>query len=207
MTPPDITRSESAAACQELADAGAVSRLLDRPLSAEDLAEGAKDAATPPESRVRGTAGVLLFRLGDETLAVPARFLRRITTFTRPSPIPHRTNGILRGLCNIRGELVLCVDLRRLLGLPLRETPADAPAGESDPRRMVVIDPADAPWVFETDSLIGVERIDPAALLPPPMTVECAMGAFVAGLAEIDGSRITVLDAERVLAGFKAGIA
>lgn len=185
---------------------GAVLRLLDRPVAPADLAAGAKSASVPIETRARGTTGVLIFRLGDETMALPAVFLGRITTHTRPIPIPHRTSGTLRGLCNIRGELVLCADLRRLLGLPVSDATDGGTEVKADQRRMVVIGPPDARWVFEADSLVGVERIDPAALRPPPMTVEHAMGAFVTGLADIDGTCITVLDAERVLAGFKAGI-
>lgn len=190
----------------EVGHAGAVLRLLDKPVSVDDLAAGARSAAQPAHAGVRGSVGVLLFRLDEETLALPAASLRRSTPYTRPRPIPHRTSGILRGLCNIRGELVLCVDLRRLLGLPSRAGPADPPPAESDPRRMIVIGSADAPWVFEADALVGVERIDPGAVLPPPVTVEHAMGAFVAGLIDVEGTRATLLDADRVLAGFKAGI-
>jgi chemotaxis signal transduction protein len=188
-------------------NAGALDRLLDKPVTQQELAAGAEDAATPADALGRGTVGVLLFKLGDETLAIPAKSLRRITTYTRPSPIPHRTRGILRGLCNIRGELILCADIRRMLGVPPHDSKEQAP-GEADPRRMVVIGPADASsWVFEADSLVGVERIDPAALIHAPMTVENALGAFVSGLAEVGDSRVTVLDADRILAGFKAGIA
>lgn len=184
----------------------ALLRLLDKPVSAADLAAGARDAAMPADTRARGNAGVLLFRLDEETFGISAKSLRRITTHTNPTPIPHRTSGVLRGICNIRGELILCTDLRRLLGLPKGDTAGTLDPGSADARRMVVIGPADAPWVFEVDSLIGVERIDTTALLPPPMTVEHALGACVAGLAEIDGVRITVLDADRVLSGFKAGM-
>jgi chemotaxis signal transduction protein len=185
---------------------GALDRLLDKPVSLQDLAAGAEDAAATADSLARGTVGVLLFKLGDETLAIPAKALRRITTHTRTSPIPRRTGGILRGLCNIRGELVLCADIRRMLGLPTRDSEEKSAEGP-DSRRMVVIGPADASWVFEADCLVGVERIDPGALIPAPMTVEHAIGAFVSGLAEVGGSRVTVLDADRILAGFKAGLA
>jgi len=190
------------------AQSGAVLRLLDRPIGAADLSASAVNVAVPAENRTRGTVGVLLFQLDQETLGVPAKHLRRITTFTRPSPVPHRSSGVLRGLCNIQGELLLCVDLRRLLGLaPIAGPEMSGKDAESDARRMVVIGPADASWVFEVDALRGVERIDPGALVPPPMTVGQAIGAFVAGLADVGDERVTILDAERLLAGFKAGLA
>ena len=183
---------------------GAILRLLDRPVSDADLAAETRLAAADV-SRSSRSAGLLLFGLGAELTALPARLMQRVTPAARPSPIPHRTSGVLRGLCNIRGELVLCADLHRLLGLPPRAEPP--PPGAPDPRRMVVVGPVGDAWAFEVDRLVGVEQFDPNALKPPPVTVELAIGAFTAGLAEIDGRTVTVLDGGRVLAGFKAGLA
>jgi chemotaxis-related protein WspD len=184
---------------RESDQAVAILRLLDRPLSDSDLAEGARWAARPAEVRSGRTMGVLLFRIGQEVAGLPAKSLRRVTPAVRPSPIPHRTSPVL-GLGNIRGELVLCADLRGLLGLPASQG-ADVGA-----RRMVVIGPAADSWAFEVDALIGIERLDPATLRPPPVTVVYSMSAFTLGLADVDGRRVTVLDGERVLAGFKAAL-
>jgi chemotaxis signal transduction protein len=71
---------------------------------------------------------------------------------------------------------------------------------------MVVIGPAENSWAFEVDALIGIERLDMADLRPPPVTVEYAMSAFTMGLIDIDGRRVTMLDGERIIAAFKAGI-
>jgi chemotaxis-related protein WspD len=184
---------------------GAMLRLLDRPVSDADLAAGADWAARPGVIHEGPMIGLLLFRLGDETLALPAKLLRRATPWARPTPIPHRTTPVMRGVCNIRGELVLCADLHRLLGLPDRRAARPAEAG--DTRRMVVIGPQDAPWVFEVDALVGIERTPTAQLRPPPVTVEHALPAYTTAIAEIRGQRATVLDGERVLAGFQAGLA
>lgn len=188
------------------AQTSAAIRLLDRPISDSDLAAAARLASQPEGADGRRTVGLLLFRLGTETFAVPARSLRRIATYSRPVPIPHRASGLLRGLCNIRGELVLCADLHRLLGMPERRE-RDPLSADADQRRMILIGPADASWVFEADELFGIERIDPASMLAPPITVERALEAFVAGLADIDGVRATVLDADRILSGLQAGLA
>ncbi len=186
--------------------AGALGRLLDRPVSAADLAEGADLAARPAEARSAAAMGLLLFGIGRETAALPASMLRGVTPAARVVPIPHRSSGVLRGMCNIRGELVLCADLHRLLGLPARSD--DAPAAEAPgARRMIVIGPAHDCWAFEVDTLVGIARIDPASLRPPPVTVKHAIGSFTSGVTEIDGTCVTVLDGDRILAGIKAGIA
>lgn len=204
MSGPGPSSRSSPAALSQPAASDAILRLLDRPLSAADLAAGAAFAARPPEARIVRTTRLLLFRIGDESAALPAAALRRVTPIARTVPIPHRSSGVLRGLSNIRGELVLCADLRRLLGLPASS--AAPPAASSDQRRMVVIGPADNSWVFEVDALIGVESVDPAAIRPPPVTVEYSLGAFTTGVTEIDSRPVTVLDPERILAGFKAAL-
>lgn len=197
-TPPDTSAAQ--------ASVNALLRLLDRPVAPPDLDAGALDAAMPVESRAGGSVGVLIFRLAGETLAVPAKALRRVTTPTPVSPIPHRSTGLLRGLCAIRGELILCADLRRLLGLPGQDDAPRPAHTDADPRRMVVIGPAEGSWVFEVEALVGVERIDPARLVPAPVTVEKAIGGFVLGLADLETGRVTVLDAARLLAGLEAAL-
>ena len=182
------------------------SQMFDRAPTEEDLLLGAEGAARQPDERGGATMSILLVRLGGETAAIPAKHLRRVTHSARPIPIPHRTGGVLRGLCNIRGELALCADLVTLLGLPRpgdRDTPRDAAA---DPRRMVVIGTAGDSWVFEVDSVIGVERIVAANIGPAPTTVRYALAGCTLGVLDIKDQRVTVLDGDRVLKGFQKAL-
>lgn len=196
MTAPSENEKDGAA------HVGALMRLLDQPLSAEELAGAAASAAKPADAGERGRMGIVLFGLGEETLALPASVVRRVTPFAAPVRIPHRSSGILRGVCNVRGDLVLCADLRALLGMGSGQKSE----AEMESRRTMVIGPAQASWAFEVDRLKGIGRIDQNALASAPLTVEHALGAFVAGLAEVEGERVTVLDGERILAGFKAAL-
>ncbi len=184
--------------------ATALQRLLDRPVSDQDLAEAARVAAIPFEARTAKTTGVLVFRLEGELLGLPATLLRRVTPVARASAIPHRRSRLLRGICSVRGELVLCVDLRALLGV--NGGAAKAGAETQSSRRMIVLGPPDASWVFEVDALIGIERIDVASLRSAPVTVERASSAFVRGLADLPVGCVSVLDGERVLRGLEAAL-
>jgi len=196
---PEATNEETAAP-----GTGALHRLLDRPIPPDDLTLAAESAAKPADPGERGRIGIVLFGMSSETFALPANVVRRVTPFAPPVRIPHRSSGILRGVCNVRGELVLCGDLRALLGMPALDA-AQKEAG-IEAKRTMVIGPANASWAFEVDALRGIGRIEQASLAAAPLTVEHALGAFVTGLAEIEGTRVTVLDGERVLAGFKAAL-
>ena len=113
----------------------------------------------------------------------------------------------MRGVCNIRGELILCADLRSMLGLPAPAAADGAVKNDADPRRMVVMGPADGSWAFEVDGVIGVERIADSGLGPAPVTVKYALAGYTLGVADIRDERVTVLDGERVLKGFQAALA
>ncbi len=58
---------------------------------------------------------MLVFRLGDEWLALPVGVLVEVTRPRPPHRVPHR-GGLLAGVVNIRGELHLCVRFDLLLG-------------------------------------------------------------------------------------------
>ena len=72
---------------------------------------------------------------------------------------------------------------------------------------MVVIGAPDASWAFEADAVLGIERIHEEDLGPPPVTVRYALADFTLGVTQIGGRIVTVLDGDRVLRGFQAGLA
>lgn len=177
--------------------------LLDRPITSAELDAGAAQAALPVDLRSSQSVRYLLFQIGEEIAALPAMTLRRVTPTARVIPIPHRSTPVLRGMCNIRGELVLCANLHRLLGLPSRDEAAEA----AETSRMVIIGPAENSWAFEVDALRGIENADPHTFRKPPVTVGRSIADFTLGVTEFGEISVTVLDGDRILAGFKAALA
>lgn len=204
---PDPQAETASASLKSASHGDAILRLLDRPIPPAELLAGTQRVAQSSESKAIKSMRVLPFKLGAETAAIHARFLRRVTPVVRVRPIPHRSSGAFRGLCNILGELVLCVDLHHILGLPPRvEVRSDAESG-SDTRRMVMMGPIDNSWAFEVDGVMGVESVDPEAFRVAPVTVEYALGDYTLGVTDLGSKTVTILDGERLLAGFKAGLA
>src|SRR5208282_1093127 len=54
---------------------------------------------------------VLIFRLGAEYLAFRTQVLAEVTRLHPVHHVPHRSNQILAGLVNLRGQVELCVSL------------------------------------------------------------------------------------------------
>ena len=94
-------------------------RLFDRELTPGHLEEWTR-RLSEPEAAVEGqTISVLVFRIGTEWLAADVSVLVEIAELRPIHTIPHRSNAVLAGMVNIRGELQLCVSLGGILGIEM----------------------------------------------------------------------------------------
>ncbi|MDZ4781612.1 MAG: chemotaxis protein CheW [Planctomycetia bacterium] len=74
----------------------------------------------PTANRVAATAGeqeFITFYLGDLLLGIDIHQVQEINRNVDMTPVPHAPQAV-RGVINLRGEVVLVVDLREVLGLP-----------------------------------------------------------------------------------------
>ena len=128
---------------------------------------GYRDDWTRLLSQVKPAAAnersLLVFRLGEEWLAVEARLCAEVAEWRAPHRIAHRPAQLLAGMVNIRGELSLCVSLHGVLGL--------APDARAERRRLVVVARAGVTWVFGADEVRGVVRFGEADVENTPMSV------------------------------------
>ena len=99
--------------------AGAGRRFLDAPSPDGYAQEWAERLAPPIEEAATDLQSVLIFRLGEEWLALPAQVLLEVAGPRPIHRIPHRA-GLLAGLVNIRGELYLCARLFQALRARIR---------------------------------------------------------------------------------------
>jgi purine-binding chemotaxis protein CheW len=99
---------------------------------------------------------------------------------------------IVRGLINLRGQIVTAVDLRRRLELP--ERPAD------DLARNVVLRTADGVVSLLVDDVGDVVDVDAASFEPPPVTLRGVAGDVIRGAYKLKDRLLLVLDTERVTA-------
>src|SRR3954470_7772540 len=119
--------------------ASAARAFFDRPAPGGYLAEwtrwlaqseepGGHEAGETIAGGERDRVGVLIFRLGQEWLAFRTQ---TVAEGTLPRPvhrIPHRSNDVLIGLVNLRGQLQLCISLSGLLGVESALGPPRSPS-------------------------------------------------------------------------------
>lgn len=184
-------------------DGGAILRLLDRPLSSEDLREATERVARSPEIADKNIARLLVFQIGGELLACESLQVSQVVLAASVHRIPYRTNKIVRGLCSLGGELLLCADLARLL--ELSERPGTAAPAQSE-RRMVVLGDKRNRWVVEVDAVGGVTSVPESSIRRPPITVDAAGARYTKGLITVGNRVAALLDVERILLGFQGAL-
>lgn len=151
---------------------------FDREAPPEYLDEWSKRLATPETRAESDLESVVIFRLHAEWLALPTGWLVEITDPQPIHAIPHRSNEVLLGLVNVRGQLRLCVSLHGLLGVdpPSAGTPAVHLSMEKDGilrtpyHRMIILRDGLDEWVFPAEEVLKVDLLAHAARRKPPST-------------------------------------
>jgi len=120
----------------------------------------------------------VLFRAGGERFALPLESVSEVATPQPPFARVPRTPAAVRGAMNLRGRVVVVVELAPLLGLAA--APIDDGQGQ-----VVVLERERRVLGFLVEGVLGVEAVEPT---------EPASGGLVRGVARLQGGPVPVLD-------------
>src|SRR5688572_20303912 len=160
--------------------ASAVARLLDRAPGADDVRLATEHVARRTTDLVALTGSVFIFRLGSEWLGLISSVIDEVVEPRGIHSLPHRRDGIVRGLVNVRGQLTLCVALEPLFQLDAGSHAASGHVVLG--KRLVVLAMQDQRVAFEADEVHGSHRYDPASVSDVPATVAHSMSRFSTGV-------------------------
>ncbi len=93
----------------------AARRFFDRPAPSGYLTEWTRILAEPTVETSTDDVSLLIFRLRGEWLSLGTRVVAEVTTLRLVHRIPHRSNGVIEGLVNLRGQLQISISLHELL--------------------------------------------------------------------------------------------
>ena len=136
---------------------------------------------------------LLTFIVDGEEYGVDILRVQEIRSWSNPMPIPN-TPHYIKGVINIRGDVVAIADLRERLGLPKLEYGATTvivvlrvnAAGHE--RVMGVI----------VDAMSDVTNVPQAAIKPPPTFKNSAEGSLAKGIVTLENKMITILDVDLI---------
>lgn len=178
--------TQSATALLDMLDAGA---LVDPATLDIDLAQATHADRAASRSCV-------VFRVGDEWLALPTAVLGEIAAPARVHSLPHRRHVALMGVAAVRGALLTCVSLAQLFGDSRggAETQPKADAGRA--ARFLILGQGRNAMALPVAEVTGVLQVPHAALLPLPATLARASAHYTEALFAHEGHTVGLLDAD-----------
>jgi chemotaxis-related protein WspD len=158
--------------------------------------------AKPPVTP--GNISVVIFRTGAEWLALSTRVFHEVAERRPMHSVPHRQTGIVLGLVNFRGELLICVSLAKLLGIS-DENPPQKLWKPDD--RLMVVEWQGSFLAFPVDEIHGVHRYHPDELKDIPATLGKSASAFTHGILPWQSRMVGCLDEERLFTTLNRSLA
>lgn len=201
-TCPELTKLIHCRNCPVYSAAAA--QLLDRQVPAEYRREWTEHFSSEKKPAVPGKQSIVIFRIGTEWLSLPTRVFQEIAEQRTVHSLPHRQQGIVLGLINIRGELLICVSLGRLLGLeqaPLRDK------SRTVYDRLVVAEWQGKLLTFPVNEVHGIHRYHPQELQEPPATVSRASSNCTRSILPWGNKLVGCLDAELLFSNLNRSLA
>jgi len=139
-----------------------------------------------------GMQSAIVFRLGAEWLALPVMVVNEISLLKNIYAIPHNKNNAIKGMVNIRGELVICMSLGNLFGI---EKPNEELIDEEHSiNRLIMIREKKGHVVFPVSEIDGIIHYNPAKLSPAPDTIKSSTSNFIIGISNSNERNIGCID-------------
>jgi len=116
--------------------------------------------------------------------------VQEVIKFQNMTPVP-LASRMVRGLINLRGQIVTAIDLRRRLDLKERE--------EGEEPMNVVIRTDEGAVSLLVDDIGDVLELTEDTLEPPPPTIRGVARDLVTGIHKLDGQLLLILDIDKVI--------
>lgn len=150
------------------------------------------------------------FFLDGQLYGLDIRLIKEVNPNTEITPVP-RTPRSVRGLVNVRGQVVLVIDIAAVFGRPSRPITPDSqvvilktahelaglrePGDELDAERL-----GERPVGFLIDGVGDVVTIPIDEVKPPPLHLDDGRSRYYAGVVRVDERLLVILNAGELLA-------
>jgi len=182
-------------------------RLFDREVPEDWLRESTAQVAAEKKVTELGTKSVVIFSIATEWLALPTEIFQEVVDQYVVRTLPHHRGGILSGLVNVRGDLLLCVALGTLLGLE-NVSGVQHTEKRTAHRRLLICNRKGDRLAFSADEVYGAYGYHPGHLRDVPATLaRAAAGTYTLGVLPWNDRTVGCLDDELLYYALNKGLA
>jgi len=137
------------------------------------------------------------FFVKDQFFGLPVQQVQEVIRYQEMTRVP-LVPQVIRGLINLRGQIVMALDLRRRFGMEERP--------ESELPMNVVVRTDDGPVSFLVDEIGDVLETSEENFEPPPETLQGQARELVRGVYKLPERLMMVLDTERAVSGEESAV-
>ncbi len=138
----------------------------------------------------RYPAQLCTFFVGDYHFGVDVLQVQEVLRFHEMTPVP-LAPPVVRGLINLRGQIVTALDLRHRLRL--------APAAPNVEHANVIVRTNDGAVSLLVDEVGDVIDVGHASFSAPPPTLSSTARTVISGVCKLDRQLLLILDVRRTL--------
>lgn len=136
------------------------------------------------------TRQLCTFTVGGGYFGVPVEKVQEVVRPQPVTPVPLAPK-VIRGLINLRGQILTALDLRYRLGL--------GDLGDTAKLMNVVVRTDDAPVSFLVDEIEEVLDVGEDSFEAPPDTLQGEMRNLITGAYKLEGRLLLALNTERAV--------
>lgn len=163
--------------------------LLSRKMEPDYLDEWKNNLSKPRKNTSIVQSSALIFRMGNEWFGLASRFVKEITHCDKHHSLPHRKNHVLRGLVNVRGDLLLNVSL----GYLFRISKGDAGNHNKNERYIVINDDKEL-FAFPVSEVREIIYYQKDHMMPTPSTLKKDTSCYLKGIINHNSHDIGIID-------------
>jgi purine-binding chemotaxis protein CheW len=130
------------------------------------------------------------FFVNDLFFGIEVEMVQEVTTEARMTPVP-LAPAVVRGLINLRGQIVPAIDLRRCLQLP--------ESSSNEPPVNLILYTGDSCTSLLVDAAGEVLEVDQDTFEPPPVTLRGRPRELIRGAYKLPDKLMHILDLNEVL--------
>jgi purine-binding chemotaxis protein CheW len=146
-----------------------------------------------PAIAITETTQYLTFKLGDEVFAIEISKVREVLDYTTITKVP-RTPDFMRGVINLRGNVVPVVDMRLKFGMTKTENTVNTCIIIVE----ISLDGDTTVLGALADSVQEVIELEPDKIEPAPRIGTRLRTEFIKGMGRRDENFIIILDIDKV---------
>lgn len=131
-----------------------------------------------------------LFQIGDMLCGLDTRHVQEINHNFEITPV-HRAPDYVRGVINLRGEIVTVIDLHEKFSI--------SPGEVQDDIQVVVVRYEEECIALLVDNIYDVVNAHQSDISTPPSNVDGISGSFISCIYRMEKDLVVVLDLEELL--------